>query len=131
MENLSLNKQNLKKFGITMGIVLLLIAIFMLIRHKQNALPLSIIAAIFLAAAIIAPVLLKPVYIAWMRFAAILGWVNTRLLLVSIFYLIFTPLGLVMRLFGADLLDRRIAKQKTTYWKKKHFDLVADYEKQF
>lgn len=60
---------------------------------------------------------IKPVYIVWMRFAFILGWINTRIILVILFYLIFTPVGLFMRLFRIDLLERK--NKEGTYWKKK------------
>ena len=48
-----------------------------------------------------------------------LGWINTRLILFIIFYLVFTPIGLVMRLFGVDLLDKKIDKNKNSYWRRK------------
>ena len=60
---------------------------------------------------------LKPIYKVWMGFAAILAWINTRIILVAMFYLIFTPVGLVMRLFRIDPLERN--KIKESYWKKK------------
>jgi hypothetical protein len=55
------------------------------------------------------------VYKVWMRVAFILSWVNTRIILFVLFYLILTPIGLVLRLFKVDLLERR--KQAETYWK--------------
>jgi hypothetical protein len=49
----------------------------------------------------------------------VLGWVNTRVILTLIFYLVFTPIGLVMRIFGKDILEAGPGKTKNTYWKKK------------
>jgi hypothetical protein len=60
--------------------------------------------------------ILKPIYVGWMTFAFALGWVNTRLILGIVFYLIFTPAGLVMRLLGKDPLVLRFDRQATTYW---------------
>lgn len=130
MENTGLNRNKLEKFGVTMGIVFLVIAIFVLIRHKHNGLPVAIIAVGFLATSRFAPILLKPAYLVWMRFAAMLSWINTRLILTVIFYLLFTPIGLIIRLFRMDLLDRKIDKQKVSYWKSRGRD-VPDYERQF
>ncbi len=59
---------------------------------------------------------MKPIHIGWMTFAFILGWINTRILLGIFYYIILTPIGLVMRLFGKDLLDEKIDKSKSTYW---------------
>lgn len=133
MEKLNLDKKTLMKFGITMGIAFMAITIFILFRHKYSILPASVISLIFFISAFTMPVLLKPVYIIWMRLALVLAWINTRLILFIIFYLIFTPMGLVMKLFRVDLLDRKIDKNKMSYWKqkeKKHLNPL-DYERQF
>jgi hypothetical protein len=68
-----------------------------------------------------------------MRFAYLLAWINTRLILCAIFYLVFTPIGLVMRLLKIDPLDRKIDKNKNSYWiKKEKKDFCPlDYERQF
>lgn len=130
MENREINREKLVKFGKTMGIAFLVIAIFVFIRHKHNPLLLMIIAVIFLAAARITPGLLKPVYLAWMKLAFALSWVNTRLILAVMFYFIFTPISLILRLFRVDLLERRSDKQKATYWRI-HPSGPSDYERQF
>lgn len=133
MEKLKLDKKSLKKFGITMCIAFLVITGIIIIRHRHNIVPTVAISTAFLLLALIQPLWLKPVYIIWMKFAFVLAWVNTRLILFIMFYLIFTPIGLVLRLFGVDLLDKRIEKGKVTYWikkEKKEFNPL-DYERQF
>jgi len=51
----------------------------------------------------------------WMRFAAVLGWINSRILLSVVFYGLLTPTGLVRRLLGRDPLDRR-GQSQPSYW---------------
>jgi hypothetical protein len=51
----------------------------------------------------------------WMKFAHVLGWVNTRILLGLMFYGAIAPYGLLMRLFGRDVLRRR-GRSQETYW---------------
>ncbi len=133
MEKLNLDKSTLKKFGITMGIALLVITLFIFIRHKHSILITSIISAIFFILAFIMPSLLKPVYILWMRLAFILSWINTRLILIIVFYLIFTPISISIRLFGIDLLDRKIDKNRNSYWRRKESQASnsLNYERQF
>jgi len=133
MDKLNLDKSRLRKFGITMGVAFMAITIFILLKHKHTIFYTSIISALFFILAFMAPVLLKPIYIFWMKFAFVLSWINTRLILLIIFYLIFTPIGLAMRLFGVDLLDRKIERNKKSYWKEKEkhkFDRL-NYERQF
>lgn len=100
-------------------------------RHKSGALPLLVISFMFLTGGMFLPHLLKPVYIGWMRLAFALGWVNTRIILIVLFYLIFTPIGLVMRLLRIDLLER--SKSKGSYWKQKETLVFnpLDYERRF
>ena len=62
---------------------------------------------------------MKPVHIGWMMLALALGWLNTRLLLGVFFYVIVTPIGVIMRLFGKDILDEKLDRSATTYWIKR------------
>ena len=65
-----------------------------------------------------------------MKLSFILAWINTRLILIVIFYLIFAPIGIAMRLFRLDLLDRKIDKNTASYWKNKIIHNLY-YERQF
>ncbi len=58
---------------------------------------------------------LKPVYKVWMTLAVILGFFMSRFLLSVVFYLAVTPIGLIMRLLGKDLLDMKL-KDRDSYW---------------
>ena len=52
---------------------------------------------------------------AWMKLAALLGWVNSRILLSMIYFLLFTPMGWIRKAAGGDPLRRRSPKSQT-YW---------------
>jgi hypothetical protein len=126
-------KNNLRKFGITMGLAFLAITLLILARHRHNLLPALLISVMFFLSAFLFPGLLKSIYTLWMKLAFILGWINTRLILLVIFYLVVTPVGLVTKLLGIDLLDLRIDKRKVSYWRdreKKVFN-PREYERQF
>jgi hypothetical protein len=73
--------------------------------------------AFFLLTGIVARPVLRPLYLGWMRLASLLAWVNTRFLLGVVFLFVITPIGLVLRLFGKELLDERIERGATSYWK--------------
>jgi len=72
-------------------------------------------AVAWVAVALICPRLLAPLYKGWMKFGHVLGWINARIILGIVFFLLVTPIGLVMRLFGKDLLRMRTPKT-STYW---------------
>lgn len=58
---------------------------------------------------------LKPVHKAWMALAVTLGYFISRLLLTIIFYLVLTPIGLIMRALGKDLIDKKM-RDRESYW---------------
>ena len=132
MDELKLDKITLRSFGLTMGVVFLALGSLCLFGQKHAiAINNLAVSGMFFAAGLISPILLKPIYIIWMRFAFVLGWVNLKIVLILLFYLVFTPLGLLLRLFRFDLLERK--SSGTTYWKKKEKnDLnISNYERRF
>jgi hypothetical protein len=133
MEKLNTDRKSLRKFGITLGIVFVGLTLLIIVRHKLSPMPTAIISGIFLVFAFIAPTVLKPIYIFWMGLAHTLGYINTRLILFILFYIIFTPIGICIRLCGGDLLSKKIAKNAASYWIKKENRpfKASDYERQF
>jgi hypothetical protein len=77
---------------------------------------------LFILSRVAYPVM-KPIHIGWMTFAFALGWFNTRLLLTIFFFFIVTPVGLIMRLFGKDLLDEKFDRSAKSYWVKRDVSL--------
>ena len=79
------------------------------------------------------PLLLRPAFRVWLKVTLFIGKVNTQVILTLLFYLVFTPYGLVMRLFGRDSMQRKL-KSAGTYWESLEFEGLKDrtrYEKQF
>lgn len=105
-----------RKFGLLFGALGALVGSYLL--WKGNPLwPWAFGAGGgFALAGVVAPGLLRPVYRLWMKFAFALAWINTRILLGLFFYLVMTPVGLVLRMMGKDLLDDRIDRRARSYW---------------
>ena len=79
------------------------------------------------------PILLRPAFRVWLKVTKFIGTVNTQVILTLIYYWVFTPYGLVMRLFGRDSMQRKL-KSTGTYWESFEFEGLKDktrYEKQF
>ena len=74
-----------------------------------------ITAAVFIVWGLAAPATLSSVFRLWMKLGAVLGWINTRLLLGLVFYLMFFPLGVMMRLFGWDAMHRKLNADAQSY----------------
>lgn len=108
-----------RKFGILFAVICILVAAYMAWKGMPPWPYFSAGAVFFLLTGFIAQRILRPLYIGWMKFAFVLGWVNTRVLLGLFFYLILTPIGLILRLTGKDLLGLKIDRNASSYWVKR------------
>lgn len=97
-----------RKFGWTVGGVFAALGVLLLWRHRTiaGAVCSSLGGALLLLAAA-APSFLGGPHRAWLSFARVLGRVNSAIFLFLTFFLVLTPLGFVLRLFGRDELRRR------------------------
>ncbi len=75
----------------------------------------GVAAGVTLLFVIVAPVR-KPLYLGWMYAVLPIGWTISHVLLAAIYYLVFTPIGLIMRLAGRDPLRCRFDPLAGTYW---------------
>jgi len=112
-------RRELRKFGITFFVILEVVSVYLWFQ-QHGIWPWCAGAGVFfLGAGLLIPQLLRPIFNMWMKLAFVLAWINTRLILGVFFYLILTPTGLLMRLFGKELLDVTFDRTCTTYWRKR------------
>ena len=104
-----------RSFGIVFFIVFLLIAIYPLLSENSIRLWSLIIAVIFLILGLLNSRILTPLNILWMKFGMYLGIFISPIVMGFVFFLVVTPIGLIMKIFGKDLLNLK-KNQKTTYW---------------
>jgi len=100
--------RELRRFGLLMAAVIAGLFGALIPLLKGHAVPVWpwALAALFLVPALAFPKALGPVHRVWMRIGHALGWVNTRILLTLVYYLVITPMGLAMRALGKDPLRR-------------------------
>jgi len=78
------------------------------------------------------PGLMRVVYVGWMAAVFPIGWLVSHLLLAAIYYLVITPIGVMMRVCGYDPMQRRWDRQAPTYWKpRRDVDDPKRYFKQY
>ena len=133
IKNIKSEKSDIRNFGITLGIILLLIIGFLFWKEKESFQIFLAIGITLFLTAIALPSVLKPVYWIWMIFAIILGWFMTRVILSLLFYVVFTSIGLTLRFFGKHFLELRRDKSKESYWNFRTNEHLRkeNYEKQF
>jgi hypothetical protein len=113
--NNSKQAKELKSFGLIFSILILVVFALIfpyLFKVSTGKWPYYISIPVVILA-IIKPLYLEPLFTLWMKIGDVLGWVNTRIVLCSVFYILFVPLGNVMKLFGWDALRIKM-KDKST-----------------
>ena len=105
-----------RSFGIVFFIVFVLIAIYPLINQGEVRIWSLIISSLFLLLGLLNSKILTPLNKLWFRFGLFLGKIISPIIMGIIFFLVVTPIGLLMRLFGKDVINLKLNKKKNSYW---------------
>jgi polyferredoxin len=127
-------KSELRTFGIGLTIFFLLVGSLLYYRGNfPNYRWFFAVSGLILLIATLRPGLLAFIHRVMARFARAIGWVNTMALLSIIFYGIFTPVGLLVKLLGRDSLDRKWDSEVSSYWHRRNkAEFIREqYERQF
>ena len=133
IKNIKEDKTTIRKFGLTVGTVLLLVGIVLYLTGKSSSVVFGGIGFLLILFGLILPSILKPLNKIWMTLAVILGWFMSRLILFILFYIVITPIGFILRMAGKDFLNLRTDKNSDSYWEKREKTVKEkiDYERQF
>ena len=107
-----------RSFGIVFFIVFLLISTYPLLKGNDLRIWSLLISFGFLILGLINSKILSPLNKLWFKFGLILGKIISPLIMGIIFFVVVTPIGIVMRVLKKDLLNLKY-NQKETYWIKK------------
>ena len=123
-------KSSNKSFGILFFVVFLGLGLWPLTNDNNPNIYLIIISIIFLILGLLNSKLISPLNSFWIKFGELLGKIIAPVVMAIIYFLILTPISLIVRLFGKDLLGLKFSKQLKTYWIKRKKDL-GSMDKQF
>ena len=124
-----MKKSSEKSFGIVFSVVFLIISLWPVLDGNQIRLPLLIVSGILLLLSFLKPVLLKPFNLLWMKLGALLGKVVAPIVMLVIFFVVVTPIGIVLKIFKKDLLGLNFSDHKS-YWLKRKTNITT-MDKQF
>ena len=133
LKHIDNSDEAVKKTGITVGIVLILISLLLWYLGRTSFIYFSIIGGLFVILAFIAIPMLRPFHKLWMMLALAMGFVMSRVILTILYYFILTPIGLIAKLVGKKFMPVRFDKSALTYWEKRENPVKQqiDYERQF
>ena len=108
-----------RNFGLTFFIVFLIISLWPLTNEEPIRIWSAIISLVFLFLGLANSKLLTPLNKLWFKFGIILGAIIAPIVMGVVFFFVVTPIGIIMRIMGKDLLKRKYDKKKETYWIKR------------
>ena len=103
-------------FGLTFFVFFLVIALWPILKHHPIRFPALGISLGFLVLALALPALLAPLNRIWLKFGEVLHSIISPIILGVMFFLVITPIAVIMRLLGKDILKRTFDREAHSYW---------------
>ncbi len=115
-EDITVNPSQLRSFSFLVGTVFVALGLWpLIVRGQSLRLWALILAGLLITPGIVWPTALKPVYRVWMTIGQVLGWVNTRIILAVIFFVVFAPVAILMQMLRKDPMRRKFEPTAETY----------------
>jgi hypothetical protein len=126
-------KRDLRKFGLTVGGVILAIGLLLFYFEKPSAIYFAVIGGLLILFGAVLPKILIPLNRIWMSLAIILGFIMSRVILTILFYLVLTPIAILAKIVGKKFMVLKYDKSANTYWEKRTNinKKQIDYDRQF
>ena len=105
-----------KSFGLVFFVIFIIIALWPLLNDGNIRIWSIIVSIIFLILGLLNSKILTPFNKLWMRLGALLGIIVSPIVMGVVYFGIITPIGLIIKLFGKDVLNLKLDKNKKTYW---------------
>ena len=105
-----------RSFGLLFFIVFLIIGLWPLKNGDNLNLYFSITSLFFLILGLLNSKLLSPLNKIWIKFGEILGIIIAPIIMALVYFVVLTPVSLVVRVFGKDLLSLKFTNKQQTYW---------------
>ncbi len=112
-------KSDIKIFVIIWSFIFVALAFYPMLNGESIQYWSLLIAFIFALIAVFNPFILLPFYKIWIRLGEMIGGIVSKIIMIIIFYCLFTPISFVLKIFKVDLLNKQMNKNGSTYWLKR------------
>ncbi len=100
--------------------------------HHRTGLVMGVLAVVFGVLGLIRPAAMRWIFVGWMVLAFPIGWLISQLMLLVLFFVVLTPVALLFRMRGRDLLHRKPGPNQTSFWLPKRTpEDIRNYLKQY
>ena len=115
MTGKTVTRKQLRSFGLILAAGFTVIAVVPLIRGHNLRMWALVLGLVLGAIGLVLPAILKPVYRVWMALGEVLAWVNTRVILTLLYYIVIVPTGLILRMTGKDTMRLKFERDAESY----------------
>ena len=119
-----------KSFGLLFFVVFLILGLWPLKNGESFNFYFIAASVVFLILGLLNSKLLSPLNKSWIKLGEILGIILAPIVMALVFFLILTPVSIIVRVFGKDLLGLKFLKKKDTYWIQRK-KILGSMKKQF
>ena len=119
-----------RNFGLVFFAFFLIVSFWSLTYGEPFRIWLAIISLFFLFLGLINSKVLTPLNLLWSKFGIILGTIIAPIVMGIVFFLVVTPTGIILRIMGKDLLNKKYDEKKKTYWINRS-EKIGSMKKQF
>ena len=108
-----------RSFGLLFFIVFIVVGLWPITKGETANIYLILISLFFLIFGLINSKILSPFNKAWIKLGEILGLIIAPIIMALVYFIILTPISLIVRMLGKDLLGLKFLKKQDTYWIKR------------
>ena len=119
-----------RSFGLLFFIVFIVVGLWPITKGETGNIYLIMISLFFLIFGLINSKILSPFNKAWIKLGEILGLIIAPIIMALVYFIILTPISLIVRMLGKDLLGLKFLKKQDTYWTKRK-KKIGTMKKQF
>ena len=119
-----------KSFGLLFFVVFLILGLWPLINGESLNFYFITASVVFLILGLLNSKFLSPLNKSWIKLGEILGVIIVPIVMALVYFVILTPVSIIVRVFGKDLLGLKFLKEKDTYWIKRK-KILGSMKKQF
>jgi len=115
MTERTITRKQLRSFGLILAAGFTLIAIVPSIRGHNFRTWALVMGLALGTTGLVLPSILRPLYGGWMKLGEFLAWINTRIILTLLYYIVIVPTGVMLRMTGKDMMRLKVEREAETY----------------
>ncbi len=111
-----IKKKDLVTFSLIWAFIFFIIGVYPAIKNGDIRIWPLVVGFLFLSLSKIKPTVLTVFYILWTKLGVIIGGIVSKLIMLILYFGLLTPISLILKILGKDLLAKKMDRRKSTYW---------------